>query len=183
MGITPSDSSNIFWKTPKGDLPFGRSKITLNKLKKAYDLKLDPCCMGKDDAMCEKFYTPEQDGLKMPWNENFIFNPPFAEPVLDEDGQQKTNVDVKTGESKLVFKSVICKWIERAFNQSRKHKVLGIGILPVYSDLDCYHNFIYDVLPSSCIVPIRGRIHYIGVNGESGSPNFPSMLAFWDCRS
>lgn len=182
MGITPSDSSNIFWKTPKGDSPFGRSGITLNKLKKAYDLKLDPCCMGPEDAMCERFYTPKEDGLKQKWDENFIYNPPFAEPVLDENGIQKTRVDPSTGEIKPVFKSVICKWIKKGFDEVRKHKVLGIGILPAYTDLDCYHDYIFDILPPGCITFIKGRIHYIGVDGKSGSPNFPSMLVFWDCR-
>ena len=46
-GTTQSDSSHNEWQTPKGDIPLARSEITLNILKKKFNLQLDPCATKK----------------------------------------------------------------------------------------------------------------------------------------
>lgn len=92
-GITQSDHSQNLWRTPKGDKQLGKSGITLNMLIKKFDLKLDPCASGPEDSMCKRFYTKEQNGLKLEWNENSIYNPPFAIQVLDKKGKPKFTID------------------------------------------------------------------------------------------
>lgn len=175
-GTIPSDSSQIEWTTPKGDKKFGRTNLTLNKLIKEFDLKLDPCATALN-TMCKYYYTKQQDGLKQIWNKNFIFNPPFAEPKLDSKTHKPIfRYDKKKKEMVPAYKSVIGKWVEKAIQEAISNKVVGIGILPVYTSLDWYHNYILDI---ASIIWLRGRMRY---GGGKGSPNFDTMICIWDGR-
>ena len=160
IGTIQSDSEQNTWRTPKGNKKFGRTQITLNKLKKEHNLQLDPCCSGPEDAMCDNYYTQKEDGLKQPWKVNTIFNPPFSEIVLGTDGKPKMRVDKKTGELIPITKSVIEKWIRKAITESLTNKILAIGIIPAYINSDWFIDLVWDILPKECIVPIRGRLRY-----------------------
>ncbi len=75
-GTAQVNRSAIHWQTPKGDKPWGKPvfwkgeeiQLTLNFFKKRYNLQLDPCANNKEASMCDTYYTPEQDGLKQPWD-------------------------------------------------------------------------------------------------------------------
>lgn len=178
-GITQSDPSQNLWRTPKGDKELGKSGITLNILIKKFDLKLDPCASGPQDAMCKRFYTKKDNGLKQQWNENTIYNPPFSEQVVDAKGKPKFTIDKKTHAIKPVYKSIIGKWVEKGVQEAIKHKIVVVGILPVYTSLAWFQNYIVDVAE---IKFIYGRIHYTAPDGKTGSPNFDSMICVWDAR-
>ena len=46
-----------------------------------YDFTLDPCCLP-NSAKCEKFYTPEDDGLAQDWTgERVWMNPPYGREI------------------------------------------------------------------------------------------------------
>ena len=176
-GTIQSDSSQNEWETPKGNTPLARSDITLNMLKKTYSLQLDPAA-SKKNTMCDKYFTKEQDGLSKEWKVNTIFNPPFAESVLNDDGTQKMRI--KNGIEEPVFRNVIGKWVKKAVEQSLKHRTIVIGILPVYTGSDWFQRFIKDIV---YVNYLPGRIRYTAPDGKTGSPNFDSMLVFWDARN
>ena len=175
-GTTQSDSSKNEWETPKGDTKLARSEFTLNMLKKKYSLKLDPCA-SKKNTMCQNYFTKSQDGLSQEWKVNAIFNPPFAEPVLNPDGTQKTRI--KDGIEEPIFKNVIGKWVKKAVEQSLKHRTIVIGILPVYTGSDWFQRYIKGIV---YVDYLGGRIKHTSPDGKTGSPNFDSMLVFWDAR-
>ena len=128
--------------------------------------------------MCKNYYfTKKQDGLSKEWTVNAIFNPPFAEPVLNPDGTPKTRL--KDGIEQPVFKNVIGKWVKKAVEQSIKHRTIVIGILPVYTGSDWFQRFIKGIVH---VDYLPGRIRYTAPDGKTGSPNFDSMLVFWDAR-
>jgi len=57
------------WATPRAlveDLEKRFGKFTL-----------DPCATA-ENAVCEKFFTKEQDGLKETWTGNVFMNPPYS---------------------------------------------------------------------------------------------------------
>ena len=71
-GLFSSNSNE--WYTPK-DL--------FDKLDKEFNFTLDPCCT-KESALCDKYYTKEDDGLKQDWSGDIvIMNPPYGREIKD----------------------------------------------------------------------------------------------------
>ena len=57
------------WQTPQ-DL--------FDKLNEEFNFTLDPCCQH-DSAKCNKYYTPDEDGLIQDWSKDIVFvNPPYG---------------------------------------------------------------------------------------------------------
>ena len=50
-------SKNEVWATPQG---------FFDKLNEEFNFDLDPCALP-ENAKCEKYFTPEVDGLKQDW--------------------------------------------------------------------------------------------------------------------
>lgn len=86
-------------------------------LQKEFDLQLDVCATHENHK-CKKFMTKEIDGLKQAWNENFWMNPPFGREIK--------------------------KWVQRAYEQSEKHNVTGVLLLPVRCNTLWWHKYIID---------------------------------------
>jgi phage N-6-adenine-methyltransferase len=60
------------WATPR---PF------FAKLNRKYNFTLDPCCTP-DNALCEKFFTKEDNGLAQNWGKHRVFcNPPYGRKI------------------------------------------------------------------------------------------------------
>jgi len=176
---TQSDPRQNLWRTPKGNKELGKSGITLNMLIEKFELKLDPAASGIQDAMTPRYFTKKDDGLKQEWTENTIYNPPFSIQSLDKNGKPKFSINKKTNEVKPVYKSAIGKWVEKGIQQAMKHKIVVIGILPVYTSPAWFHDYVADIAE---IKFIHGRIHYESPEGKTGSPNFDSMICIWDAR-
>ena len=150
-GTSQVNHDRIDWETPKIGRLSKKDIWTLAMLKEKFKLKLDVCAKDEGCACCDDYYTPAEDGLKQPWEMNFYMNPPFK--TIDE-------------------------WCLKAVNESLKHKVTGVGLLPAFMGSAWFHDLI---LPHARIIPIRGRIHY-WENGEpsNSSPNFDSMIVVWN---
>jgi len=180
-GITQSNPSQNWWRTPKGDNLLGRGPHTLNNLIDTFDLVLDPCCSGINDCLIPikkggKFFTKEDDGLNQDWKYNTIFNPPFSKTVIDpKTDKPKTRIN-KDGITETVYKSAIGDWIIKAISQVQQHGITVIGILPVYTSQTWFHQYIHNVVPVDFI---HGRVHFTSPEGKTGSPNFDTMLVFW----
>lgn len=62
-------SENEVWSTPQD---------FLEELNSEFNFNLDPCALP-ENAKCNKFFTPEQDGLIQDWGGHTVFcNPPYG---------------------------------------------------------------------------------------------------------
>ena len=65
-------SKNNSWCTPRD---------FFEKLNQEFKFNLDPCCLPKS-ALCKKYFTPEEDGLKQSWDgHNAYVNPPYGREI------------------------------------------------------------------------------------------------------
>ncbi len=99
-------NKNNAWCTPRD---------FFNEINKEFNFTLDPCCMEKS-ALCEKFYTPVEDGLKQSWdNENVFCNPPYGRELG--------------------------KWVKKA---SEARGGVVVMLIPSRTDTRYFHEYIYN---------------------------------------
>ena len=90
------------WETPK-DLFY--------KLHHQYRFTLDPCATEKN-ALCNKFFTMENDGLKQSWEGERVFcNPPYSK---------------------------VKEWVKKASEE----KALTVMLIPARTDTSWFHDIV-----------------------------------------
>ena len=113
-----------------------------NKLNLKYNFTLDPCCT-KDSALCDKYYTIEDNGLIQDWSEDIVFmNPPYGREIP--------------------------KWIEKAYKESLKGATI-VCLIPARTDTRYWHNFIFPY--ASDIKFIKGRLKFGSGNAPAPFPS------------
>ena len=117
-------SKSELWETPQ-DL--------FDKLDQEFGFSLDVCAT-QENAKCQKFYTPEQDGLKMPWEGTVWCNPPYGRQV----GQ----------------------WVRRALFAAVAGNTV-VMLLPARTDTAWFHDYIYKRNGVE-IRFLRGRLRFGG---------------------
>ena len=96
-----------------------------------FNFTLDPCCLP-DSAKCERFFTPDDDGLIQSWQGETVFmNPPYGR--------------------------VIGNWIKKAYEESRTPGTVVVALLPARTDTRWFHDFIYN---KAEIRFIKGRLRF-----------------------
>lgn len=117
-----------------------------DSLNAEFGFNLDPCSTD-DNHKCDRYFTKEDDGLKMHWGGSRVFcNPPY---------------------------SVIGKWVEKAFRESKEDNTLVVLLIPARTDTKYFHDFIYN---RAEIRFVKGRLKF----GESkNSAPFPSMVVIY----
>ncbi|MCA9496827.1 MAG: adenine methyltransferase [Nanoarchaeota archaeon] len=137
-------SKNMLWCTPRD---------FFKKLDSEFNFTLDPSCT-KESALCEKYFTPEEDGLKQSWeNERVFCNPPYGR-------------DLKL-------------WVEKAYNE-RNNAELIVLLIPSRTDTAYFHDFIWNT--EAEIRFLRGRLKFIDISEPTKKLNsapFPSMLVIY----
>ena len=129
-------SKNEVWSTPND---------FFEKLNKEFNFNLDPCAI-KENAKCENFYTPEDDGLTKSWGGHIVFcNPPYGKKIKD--------------------------WVEKCYNESKKENTTVVLLIPARTDTKYFHEYIYN--KSKEIRFIKGRLKF--GNSKNSAP-FPSMI-------
>ena len=104
MNVHFSSNTDI-WSTPQD---------FYNKLNAEFSFNLDPCALP-ENAKCDKFFTPEQDGLKQDWGGYRVFmNPPYGREIG--------------------------KWVEKAATCKAD---IVVGLLPARTDTRWFHEHIY----------------------------------------
>lgn len=99
-------SSSALWSTPK-DL--------FNYLNDRFHFTLDPCCL-KETALCDKYYTPKENGLSHNWSNEIVFmNPPYGKEIKE--------------------------WVKKAYEESHKG-ALVVGLIPVRTDTIWWNNYV-----------------------------------------
>lgn len=129
-------SENEEWETP---IDF------YNELNKEFKFNLDPCALP-NNAKCEKFFTPSDDGLSQNWEGYVAFcNPPYGRKIYD--------------------------WVKKCYEESRKENTRVVMLIPARTDTKYFHEFIYHKAKE--IRFIRGRLKF---GGSKNSAPFPSMV-------
>lgn len=144
-------NKNNAWCTPR---------YFFDKLNEEFDFTLDPCCMPKS-ALCEKYYTPDENGLKQDWKGERVFvNPPYGREIKH--------------------------WVKKCFDEKDKAEVI-VMLIPARTDTRYFHDYI---LGKAIIRFIKGRLKFVDMDykGEekdrkmSPAP-FPSMLVIFNRSS
>lgn len=124
-------SRTDLWETPQE---------FFNQLNDEFHFTLDVCALSQN-AKCENYYTPEQDGLKKPWMGTIWCNPPY--------GRQ------------------IGEWVRRGFFSSIEGNTV-VMLLPARTDTRWFHDYIYN---RSEIRFIKGRLKFGGSRNSAPFPS------------
>lgn len=129
-------SKNEVWATPQD---------FYNKLNEEFYFNLDPCAIA-ENAKCEKFFTPEEDGLKQNWEGHSVFcNPPYGRKIK--------------------------YWVEKCYRESKKPETKVVMLIPARTDTKYFHDFIYHKVKE--IRFVKGRLKF---GDATENAPFPSMV-------
>lgn len=132
-------SKNEVWETPQD---------FYDKLNEEFNFNLDPCALP-ENAKCNKYFTPEDDGLKQDWQGYTVFcNPPY--------GRQLYN------------------WVKKCYNEGKKTNTTVVMLIPSRTDTKYFHEFIYNKAKE--VRFIKGRLKF---GGSKNSAPFPSMVVIF----
>ena len=96
-------SNTDLWETPQD---------FFDGLNKEFGFDLDVCALP-ENAKCERYFTPEKDGLDQEWKGTVWCNPPYGKQVG--------------------------KWVEKAY----KSNCTVVMLLPARTDTKWFHDYIY----------------------------------------
>ena len=128
-------SKSDMWETPE----------FFSSLDKEFHFTLDVCAVP-ENAKCDRYYTPLQDGLSQPWRGVVWCNPPYGRSTY--------------------------KWVHKAYESSIKHRCTVVMLLPARTDTRWFHDYIY-LKRNVEIRFIKGRLKF---GGSRNSAPFPSMV-------
>lgn len=116
-----------------------------NKLNEEFCFNLDPCCTH-ENAKCERHFTLKENGLVQDWGGHTVFmNPPYGRDIN--------------------------KWVQKAYEESRKPNTTVVCLIPARTDTSYWHDYIFG--KAKDIRFIRGRLKF--GNSKNAAP-FPSAV-------
>lgn len=117
-------SNSNGWQTPN-DL--------YKQLNDEFHFTLDPCCQEYNHK-CNKYYTPETDGLMQSWEGETVFvNPPYGKEIG--------------------------LWVQKCYEESLKPYTTVVMLIPARTDTRWFHNYIYQK-PNVEVRFIKGRLKF-----------------------
>ena len=139
-------NADVLFSTGKND--WETPQAFFDALNSEFHFTLDVCALPHN-AKCDRYYTPEDDGLAQDWSGETVWcNPPYS------DGMQN-------------------KWIKKCFDEGRKPNTTVVALLPARTDTLRFHEYIYGKAEMRFI---KGRLRFVGA---SASAPFPSMVVIW----
>lgn len=113
---------------------------------------LDPCCTH-ENAKTKRHFTQEEDGLVQTWTGRVFANPPFGNELT--------------------------KWVTKAYQSSKETGAFVVMLVPMRPDTQWFHRVAWR---ASQMWIVEGRVAYNKdtVDGQRGSPAFPSMVVVFD---
>ena len=135
---TDKSEASVIWGTPPE---------IFEPLNKEFGFTVDVCAI-EENAKCEKYFTPEMDGLRQSWaNEVCWCNPPYGTSVV--------------------------KWCKKALAET-ENGTTTILLIPCRTNTNWWHDF---VMPFAEIRFLRGRVRFIQ-NGIQFTQAFPFPLSY-----
>lgn len=120
------------WATPQS---------LFDRLDGGFHFTLDAAA-NEGNHKCERYYTPEMDGLSLPWEGTVWCNPPY--------GRQ------------------IGKWVRKAYYEHMKHNNTIVLLLPARTDTKWFHEYI---LGRAQIFFIKGRLTFGSAKNPAPFPS------------
>lgn len=105
-----------------------------------YHFSVDVCAMP-ENAKCECFFSPEQDGLKQKWEGICWMNPPYGKEIT--------------------------KWVKKAYD-SAAEGALVVALIPARTDTAWFWDYVYR---KAKIEFIRGRLKFGDGKGAAPFPS------------
>lgn len=129
-------------------IEWGTPPEIFNPINEEFDFTLDVSAI-KSNTKCDKFFTPEEDGLKQKWdNETCWCNPPYGRQVKD--------------------------WCIKAKEQTKKGTTTVL-LIPCKTNTNWWHDI---VIPHAEIRFLRGRVKFLLPDGQQTTQALPWSLAF-----
>jgi phage N-6-adenine-methyltransferase len=97
-------SNTDMWATPQD---------FFDKLNEEFGFEVDVCAVA-ENAKCQKYFTPEMDGLKQKWTGVCWMNPPYGRQIR--------------------------KWVKKAYESSLKGATV-VCLLPARTDTKWWHDY------------------------------------------
>ena len=132
-------SSTDEWATPQW---------LFDSLNEEFGFTLDSCALPSN-AKCEKYFTPQDNGLLQDWGGEIVFcNPPYGKAIAN--------------------------WVHKCSEESKKPNTTIVMLIPARTDTRYFHDYIYGKAKE--IRFIKGRLKFGGA--KTGAP-FPSMIVIF----
>ena len=132
------------WSTPQD---------FFDKLNAEFRFNLDPCA-DESNHKCDRWYSPEQDGLKKSWGGCRVFcNPPYGRELG--------------------------KWVEKAYMESLKPNTIVVMLIPARTDTKWFHDYIHH---RSEVRFIKGRLKFGGSDNSAPFPSMVVVFRSAKCK-
>lgn len=125
-------SQTDLWETPQD---------FFDAMNDEFHFNLDVCAIP-ENAKCGRFYTPEDDALKQPWNGRAWCNPPYGRDIG--------------------------KWCEKAQNEIKTNAEIIVMLIHARTDTKWFHKWLYQK-PNVELRFVKGRLKF-GGGGETMRP-------------
>jgi phage N-6-adenine-methyltransferase len=121
------------WATPQA---------LFDKIDAEFGFDVDVCALP-ETAKCDKYYTPEIDGLSQEWTGTVWMNPPYGREIT--------------------------KWMHKAYESSRKGATV-VALIPNRSNAPWWHEY---VMRADEIRFIRKKVSFVAPDGHAGADTCP----------
>jgi site-specific DNA-methyltransferase (adenine-specific) len=109
-------------------------------------------CASPWNAKLPHYFTEEQDGLRQDWSgERCFMNPPYGRGID--------------------------RWLQKAFTETRWRCPLVVALIPARTDTRWWHTWVAG--SADQVRYLKGRLKFLGPQGEAWSAPFPSSLAIY----
>ncbi|MBJ40340.1 MAG: adenine methyltransferase [Gammaproteobacteria bacterium] len=117
------------------------------KLDSQFNFTLDPCAKSHN-ALCSKYFTPDDDGLIQDWSGNKVFvNPPYGRGIGN--------------------------WVKKAYEEGCKDDTTVVMLIPARTDTKYWHDY---AMKAEEIRLIKGRLKFGG--GKNSAPFPSAVVVF-----
>lgn len=114
-------SKKVEWETPQPIFDF---------INKEWHFDVDVCALP-ENAKCDTYYTPDQDGLKQIWLGACWMNPPYGRDIA--------------------------KWMRKAYNTAKSNHGSVVALVHARTDTKWWHDY---AMKATYIIFIKGRLKF-----------------------
>lgn len=125
-------SKKVEWETPQPIFDF---------INKAWHFDVDVCALP-ENAKCNTYYTPEQDGLKQIWRGVCWMNPPYGRDIA--------------------------KWMRKAYNTAKSNHGSVVALVHARTDTKWWHDY---AMKATYIIFIKGRLKFGNADASCPFPS------------
>ena len=117
--------------TSTGNIVAETPKYLFGRISSIFNFSLDACALP-ENAKCESYYTPEDDGLSKPWRGGVWCNPPYGREISS--------------------------WVKKAYEESQKeYNSFVLMLLPARTDTKWWWDWVQG---KATLFFIKGRVKF-----------------------